>query len=153
MNEDTKARELVLSRLIHGPRKLVFEAYTELRHLEQWFGPDGFSTTTRSFELRPGGVWLFTMHGPDGVDYPNCIRFQEITPPERLVYVHGESADDPSPFVSTITFAEREGGTEVTMRALFATKAQLDEKLEKYGALEGGRQHLGRLDAWVRART
>jgi uncharacterized protein YndB with AHSA1/START domain len=64
-------REIVVSRSIAGPRRLVFEAYTDARQLAQWWGPNGFTTTTHAFEFRPGGVWDFVMHGPDGTDYPN----------------------------------------------------------------------------------
>ena len=76
-------REIVVSRTIAGPRRLVYEAYTEVRHLEQWWGPNAFTTTTRSFEFREGGVWDFIMHGSDGTDYPNWIQWRELVPPER----------------------------------------------------------------------
>jgi uncharacterized protein YndB with AHSA1/START domain len=145
----TSDREIVVSRTIAGPRRLVYEAYTEVRHLEQWWGPYGFTTTTRSFEFREGGVWDFIMHGPDGTDYPNWIRWREIVPPERIVLVHGTSADDPGSFVTTITLIERNGGTEITLRSLFRTKEQRDEVVERYHAIEGGRQTLGRLAAYV----
>ena len=62
----TADREIVISRVISAPRELVFEAFTELRHLSRWWGPDGFTTTTRAFEFRVGGEWDFVMHGPDG---------------------------------------------------------------------------------------
>src|ERR1700752_4973164 len=65
----TADREIVISRVISAPRELVFEAFTEVRHLSQWWGPEGFTTTTRSFEFRVGGEWDFVMHGPDGTDY------------------------------------------------------------------------------------
>jgi Activator of Hsp90 ATPase homolog 1-like protein len=68
MSEPIVDREIVVSRVIQGPRRLVFEAYTDVRHLSRWWGPDGFTTTTHAFEFRPGGVWEFTMHGPDGAD-------------------------------------------------------------------------------------
>jgi uncharacterized protein YndB with AHSA1/START domain len=142
-------REIVVSRIIEGPRRLVFEAFTDARHLGQWWGPNGFTTTTRAFEFRPGGVWDFIMHGPDGADLPNWIEWREIVPPERIVYLHGESDDDPRAFASTVTLVERGPATEVTMRAVFKTKEQCDEVIEQYGALEGATQHLGRLAAHV----
>lgn len=142
-------REIVVSRIIESPRRLVFEAFTDARHLGQWWGPNGFTTTTRAFEFRPGGVWDFIMHGPDGADLPNWIEWREIVPPERIVYLHGESDDDPRAFASTVTLVERGPVTEVTMRAVFKTKEQCDEVIAHYGALEGGRQHFGRLAAYV----
>ena len=145
----TSDREIVVTRIIEGPRPLVFEAYTDPGHLAQWWGPNGFTTTTRAFEFRPGGVWDFVMHGPDGTDYPNWIEWREIEPPERLVFLHGDRPDDPRAFVSTVTLVERGGATEVTMRAVFKTKAQRDEVVERYHAIEGGKQTLGRLALYV----
>jgi len=69
----TADREIVISRVISAPRELVFEAFTEVRHLSRWWGPEGFTTTTRAFEFRAGGVWDFVMHGPDGTDYQEWI--------------------------------------------------------------------------------
>jgi uncharacterized protein YndB with AHSA1/START domain len=145
----TSDREIVVSRIIDGPRRLVFEAFTDVRHLGQWWGPNGYSTTTRGFEFRPGGFWNFIMHGPHGPDLPNWIEWREIVPPERIVYLHGVRRDDPLAFESTVTLVERGAATEVTMRAVFMTKEQRDEVIERYGALEGARQHLGRLAGYV----
>jgi uncharacterized protein YndB with AHSA1/START domain len=142
-------RELVVARTIDGPRPLVFEAYGDVKHLAHWYGPNGFTTTTRRFAFRPGGVWEFIMHAPDGTDYPNYIEYREIVPPERIVYVHGADARDPKAFVSTVTFVERGPATEVTMRAVFKTKAMRDEVVDRYHALEGGKQTLGRLAEYV----
>ena len=69
----TADREVVVSRMIDAPRELVFEAFTEMRHLSRWWGPEGFSTTTRAFAFRVGGIWDFVMHGPDGTDYQEWI--------------------------------------------------------------------------------
>lgn len=145
-------RELAVSRLIEGPQNLVYEAFTEVRHLAEWWGPNGFTTTTRSFDFRPGGVWEFTMHGPDGTDYPNWIRWIEIEPPRRMVLLHGETADDPKAFTSTITVEDTGEGTEVTIRTEFPTKEARDRAVEDYGAIEGGQQTLGRLADYVAKR-
>jgi uncharacterized protein YndB with AHSA1/START domain len=145
----TSDREIVVTRIIEGPRPLVFEAYTDPRHLANWWGPNGFTITTRAFEFRAGGVWEFLMHGPDGTDYPNWIEWREIAPPERLVFRHGEGPDDPRMFVSTVTLVERGATTEVSMRAVFQTKAHRDEVVERYHAIEGGKQTLGRLALYV----
>lgn len=142
-------RQIVVRRRIDAPRRIVFKAWTEVRHLSRWFGPAGFSTTTSSFAFRPGGVWEFVMHGPNGSDHPNHIEWLEITAPERIVLRQGSYADDPDAFISTITFGEHEGGTEITLRSVFRTKAQRDEVVERYDALEGARQNLERLGAYV----
>jgi hypothetical protein len=73
-------REIVISRVISAPRELVFEAFTEVPHLSRWWGPEGFTTTTRAFEFRVGGVWDFVMHGPDGTDYQEWISWNRDRP-------------------------------------------------------------------------
>jgi uncharacterized protein YndB with AHSA1/START domain len=149
----TADREIVVTRTIEGPRRLVFEAYADVAHLSQWWGPNGFTTTTRSFEFRPGGVWEFIMHGPDGADYPNWIEWREIVPPERIVYLHGERDHDPTSFISTVTFVERGNATEITLRSVFKTKEQRDLVVERYHAVEGARQTLGRLAEFIATRV
>jgi uncharacterized protein YndB with AHSA1/START domain len=142
-------REIVVSRTIEGPRALVFEAFTTAQHLAHWWGPNGFSITTRSFEFRPGGTWDFIMHGPDGTHYPNWIEWREIVPPERLVFRHGTRAGDPDSFAGTITLVDNGPRTEVTLRSVFNTRQQRDEVVERYGAIEGARQTLGRLAVYL----
>jgi uncharacterized protein YndB with AHSA1/START domain len=145
----TADREVVVSRTIDAPRELVFEAFTEVRHLSHWWGPDGFTTTTRSFDFRVGGTWDFVMHGPDGTDYPEWITWTEITPPSRIALLHGEFLDDPDSFESVLTFEPEGTATRVALHTRFRTKEQRDEAVEKYHAVEGGRQTLANLAAYV----
>jgi uncharacterized protein YndB with AHSA1/START domain len=145
----TADREIVISRVIRAPRALVFEAFTEVRHLSRWWGPEGFTTTTRAFEFHVGGVWDFVMHGPDGTDYQEWISWIEITPPERIALLHGESRGDPNAFQSVLTFAPDGASTRIEMRTVFPTRELRDEAVEKYHAIEGGRQTLDNLAAYV----
>jgi uncharacterized protein YndB with AHSA1/START domain len=145
----TADREIVIWRVIHAPRELVFEAFTEVRHLSRWWGPDGFTTTTRTFEFGVGGEWDFVMHGPDGTDYQEWISWTEIAPPERIALVHGETRDDPNAFESVLTFEPDGAATRIEMRTVFPTKEMLDEAVEKYHAIEGGQQTLSNLAAYV----
>jgi uncharacterized protein YndB with AHSA1/START domain len=145
----TADREIVITRVISAPRELVFEAFTEVRHLSRWWGPEGFTTTTRAFEFRVGGVWDFVMHGPDGTDYQEWISWAEIVPPERIALLHGEFRGDPNAFESVMTFAPDGVTTRIEMRTLFPTKELRDEAVEKYHAIEGGQQTLSKLAAYV----
>ncbi|NDK92174.1 ATPase [Gordonia desulfuricans] len=152
----TADREIVISRIIDAPRELVFTAFTEVRHLSQWWGPNGFTTTTTSFDFRIDGEWDFVMHGPDGTDYPEWIRWTQIVAPELIVLVHGERPDDPNAFTSTIVFATdatRPGSTRIEMRTVFPTKESRDEAVQRYHAIEGGEQTLGNLAAYVSGLT
>ena len=145
----TADREIVISRVISAPRELVFEAFTEIRHLSQWWGPEGFTTTTRAFEFRVRGEWDFVMHGPDGTDYQEWISWTEIAPPDRIALLHGEFRGDPNAFESVVTFAADGAATRIEMRTVFPTKELRDEAVEKYHAVEGGQQTLGNLAAYV----
>ena len=145
----TADREIVIARVINAPRAVVFEALTEVRHLSRWWGPEGFTTTTRSFEFRVGGVWDFVMHGPDGTDYQEWITWREIVPPERIALLHGEFRGDPNAFESVWTFAPEGATTRIETRTVFPTKELHDEAVEKYHAIEGGQQTLGKLAAYI----
>jgi uncharacterized protein YndB with AHSA1/START domain len=145
----TAGREIVISRVINAPRELVFEAFTDVRHLAQWWGPDGFTTTTRAFEFRVGREWDFVMHGPDGTDYQEWISWTEIIPPERIALRHGESRDDPNAFESVLTFAPDGAATRIEMRTVFPTRKLRDEAVDKYHAIDGGQQTLSKLAAYV----
>jgi uncharacterized protein YndB with AHSA1/START domain len=142
-------REIVISRVIEAPRELVFEAFTEVRHLSRWWGPDGFTTTTRAFDFRVSGEWDFVMHGPDGTDYQEWICWTEIAPPERIALQHGEFRGDPNAFESVVTFAPDGVATRIEMRTVFPTRELRAEALERYHAIEGGQQTLGNLAAYV----
>ena len=145
----TADREVVISRVVDAPRELVFEAFTAVRHLSQWWGPEGFTTTTRSFEFREGGEWDFVMRGPDGTEYQEWISWTEIIPSDRIALLHGETHADPHAFESTITFADAGGATRIEMRTVFPTKDLRDEAVKKYHAVEAGQQTLGKLALYV----
>lgn len=68
------------SRAFPAPPASVFDAIQDPARLARWWGPEGFTNTFHTFEFREGGSWIFTMHGPDGTDYPNQSEFLEIVP-------------------------------------------------------------------------
>jgi uncharacterized protein YndB with AHSA1/START domain len=76
----TPDREIVTIRTVIAPVKIVFKAWTDPEHLKKWWGPGGFTNTFHEFDLRPGGKWIFTMHGPDKGNYANECEFTEIIP-------------------------------------------------------------------------
>jgi uncharacterized protein YndB with AHSA1/START domain len=140
-------REIVITRLIDAPPARVFDAWTNPEQVVQWWGPRGFTTTTHKMEVKSGGVWRFVMHGPDGRDYQNKITYLEVVRPERLVYRHGGDEDlEPVSFQTTVTFEPQVKKTVVTLRAVFPTAAERDRVVKEYGAIEGGKQTLERLD-------
>jgi uncharacterized protein YndB with AHSA1/START domain len=136
----TVDRQLVVTRLLPALPSRVFELWTSREHVAQWRGPTGFTISQDEMDVRPGGTWRFTMHGPDGVDYPNTIIYDVINPPERLVYTHLAPR-----FQTTVTFDEMMGMTAVTMRLVFASTRERDVAVETFHAKEGGEQTLDRL--------
>jgi uncharacterized protein YndB with AHSA1/START domain len=142
---------IIATRELDAPRTLVFSVWTDPKRLSQWWGPDGFTTTTSSFDMRVGGVWRFVMHGPDGRDYENRITFDEIVEPERIRYHHGGGDDvEPVQFRTTVTFEELAGGrTRITLHAVFPSAAERDRVIKDYGADKGAMQTLSRLADYV----
>jgi len=145
---DTSDRELSTTRVFDAPRELVWEVWTNPKHIALWWGPNGFTNTIYSMDVRPGGVWDYMMHGPDGVDYPNIVSYLEVKKFEKLVYDHGDK-QNPKMFHVTVTFESIGEKTQLTMRMVFPTKAARDEVVEKYGALEGQNQTLNKLEIYL----
>jgi uncharacterized protein YndB with AHSA1/START domain len=146
-SNETLNREIVITRVLNAPCELVFKAWTGPEHLINWWGPNGFTNTFHEANIKPGGVWRFTMHGPDGMDFPNLITFTEVVKPECLVYEHGSGEEgDPNKFNVVVTFEELGDKTRLTMRSIFATAAARDYVVKEFGAIEGGNQTIDRLE-------
>lgn len=91
MNEILKSSpgaEIRTARIMNASRELVFKAWTDPEHLKNWWGPEGFTNTFHEYDLRPGGKWIFIMHGPDGRDYPNESVFVKIDAPRFIAWDH-----------------------------------------------------------------
>jgi len=144
-NESIEARSIMHSRVFDAPRELVWKAWTDSKHLAEWWGPDGFTITTSKFEFRPGGEWVFVMHGPDGTDYKNHIVYREIVEHERILFSH---VSGPM-FDATATFVSEGNKTRVTMQTVFESAALRNRIAEEFGAVEGLKQTLSHLGDYV----
>ena len=96
-------------RKIAATSDKLFEAIKDETLLVKWWGPEGFSTTTSTFEFKKEGEWKFEMHGPDGANYPNEIIFKEITEPNKVVMRHSVEPF----FTLTVAIEDVEGGAVV----------------------------------------
>ncbi len=141
-NEDNRAQ--ITQRTIDAPLECVFSAFCNPEQLARWWGPDGFTNSFREFDLRVGGYWRFTMHGPDGKDYPNESRFLEVVPNERVVIEHFSGHH----FILTITFSGIGNATIVGWRQLFDTVEHYRQIADFVS--QANEQNLNRLDAEVR---
>lgn len=115
MSTPNNANELKITRVYNAPVRAVWEAWTDPAQVAQWWGPRGFTITTHSKDLRPGGHWSYTMHGPDGTNYENKTLYYEVEECARLVYDHGGNDDRPPLFRVTVLFSESEGQTTMDM--------------------------------------
>ena len=121
MARKSDPNEIRIIRIYDAPVKAVWDAWTDPKQAAQWWGPRGFSITTHSKDLRVGGHWHYTMHGPDGVDYPNKTVYFEVEKHARLVYDHGGNDDQPPMFRVTALFSESKGKTTLEMSMHFPT--------------------------------
>jgi uncharacterized protein YndB with AHSA1/START domain len=137
----------VISRVLEAPRERVWEAMTDPLQLDAWWGPDGFRNITREIAIKPGGFWRHTMIGPGGAEYPNVTKFEEVVSPERVVYVNGggRRGGPGASFRATWTLEPLGENTEITMRLVFDTPEDRAFVVSEFGAIEGGKQTLGRL--------
>jgi uncharacterized protein YndB with AHSA1/START domain len=117
----SKSSEITITRIYDAPLQAVWEAWTVPEEVAQWWGPRGFTITTHSRDLRTGGHWHYTMHGPDGTDYENTTQYLDVVPQQRMVYDHGGHRERPPLFRVTALFTERNGRTQLDMRMAFAT--------------------------------
>ncbi len=152
INESGAAdRHLRISRLIDAPRERVFAAWTDPAQVMHWWEPNGYKTTNVSMDVREGGVWCFSMEGPDGTVYPNKVVYTEVVAPERLMYAHNSDdlPKDALHFRTTASFAEYGDQTLLTLYMIFPTAAERDRAQREFGAAEGARQMLDRLQDYL----
>lgn len=146
-SENIADREIVITRVFDAPRDLVWDAWTERKQLVQWWGPRGFTTSIHQMDVRSGGLWQYTMRGPDDTVYPNECLFVEVAKPERIVYSQygGKVGDPAAQFRATWTFEAQEAKTKVTLRMVFPSAEERELAIKMLNAVEGGNQTLDRL--------
>ncbi len=140
---------IITSRVIAAPRELVWKMLTTPEHLKNFWGPDGFTNTFRQYDLRVGGQALFTMHGPDGKDWPNRFIFRTVEPPRLLRYDHdnGGEGEVDHKFLGEVELTEEDGKTRIELRM---AESSMEARDAVAGfAVEGGKQNLDRFAAYV----
>lgn len=142
--ENTERRQLSISRTLKAPIALVWEVWTNPEHIAQWWGPDGFTNTIQQMDLREGGEWKLTMHGPDGTNYPNRSIFKEIVPHEKIVFEHFNPH-----FITTIVFEPSGEETLMSWTAVFDTEEMLQTVIKAHKADEGMKQNITKLENYI----
>lgn len=143
-SEKSKNNEISITRIYDAPVKLVWDAWTDPKKVAKWWGPRGFTLTTHSKDLRVGGHWAYTMHGPDGTNYENKTIYHEVVEFSRLVYDHGGNDDRPPLFRVTAVFTDLKGKTKLEMTMAFAT-GEVAKEMKKFIKAAGGESTWDRL--------
>jgi uncharacterized protein YndB with AHSA1/START domain len=142
-------RQLFIQRVVHAPRQLVFKMWTDPEHMPKWWGPNGFTNTVHSMDARTGGFCDYTMHGPDGKDWPNYQSYKEIIPNEKIEYMHGSSAEDVERgFHVVVNFEEEEDATRISMLMTFESAEDMQRKIDG-GAKNGLTEHMNNMEDYI----
>ena len=158
-------REVVITRIFDAPRDLVFQAWTEEKHMRNWYGPKHFTNPVCEMDVRVGGKWRIVMRGPDGDLHPAKGVYREIVEPERLVMTidHSElpyewhdmvnpgrnkEAGKPALQALVTVFFEDQGGkTKLTIQIRFDSAAVRDSgcvtRMMGRSAVRGSRRKRG----------
>jgi uncharacterized protein YndB with AHSA1/START domain len=136
--------EIISSRVFNVSRGRLFGAFADPGQLAEWWGPQGFTNTIHEFDLRPGGKWRLTLHGPDGTDYENDKTFTEVVPGEKVTFRHHAPVHG---FVMEHTYSDEAQGTRLHWLMCFDDPAEM-EKIRDFIA-KANEQNFDRLQAYL----
>lgn len=141
--------QLFITRVIYAPRQLVFKVWTDPEHMPLWWGPNGFTNTIHAMKASTGGFCEYTMHGPDGTDYPNYQSYKEIIPNEKIEYLHGTNADDvENGFHVVVNFENEQDATRINMLMTFESVEDKQLKIDG-GAKHGLTEHINNMEDYL----
>ncbi|HEY9000189.1 MAG TPA: SRPBCC family protein [Mucilaginibacter sp.] len=144
MESNTKDRELRITRTLDAPVELVWEVFTKPEHIANWWGPNGFTNTIYTMDVKPGGVWDFVMHGPDGTNYKNKSIYKEIVMNKKIVFNHFNPD-----FTTTIEFEKQGEQTHISWHMLFDSAEEFIQVVKTFKADEGLKQNIVKLNAYL----
>lgn len=142
--EHLESRELRISRTFSVPVDLMWKVWTSPEHILHWWGPNGFTTTIHKMDLKEGGEWKLTLHGPDGTNYPNRSIYKEIDPHKKIVFEHFNPH-----FIASIIFEAKRKETRIDWSMLFDTNEMRETVVKVHKADEGQKQNLERLENYL----
>ena len=141
-------REILVTRVVDAPRRLVFAAHTDPKHVPHWMlGPGGWTMPVCEIDLRPGGAWHFVWRSADGTEMEMRGVYQEVVPPERVVSTESWGGDWPET-LNTLILSEENGKTTITQLTRYQSKEARDAAM-KTGMLDGMSQTYDRLTEYL----
>jgi uncharacterized protein YndB with AHSA1/START domain len=149
--ETQQKKEVKITRILNAPRELVFEAWTDPKHLAEWWGPAGFTNPVCRADAKPGGKIYIEMTSPDGTVYPMNGMFKEIIKPEKIVFISGAldgHGNQIFEVLNTVTFVNENGKTKLTLHAVVDDVSDVAIPYID-GMNQGWNQSIDRLEAFV----
>jgi uncharacterized protein YndB with AHSA1/START domain len=159
-----EGKEFTISHVVDAPLDRVWKAWTDAKQIKKWWGPKGFAVLSTKLDLRPGGACHYHLQSPEGQDMWGKLIYREIVPQKRLVFVvsfsdemggvrrHPMSPSWPLTILSTVTFAEQNGKTTITVKwvPIDATEAERKTFEEGRESMKAGwTGTFDRLDAYL----
>lgn len=144
---NTADREIIVSRLLNAPIDLVWEVWISPKHIKNWWGPTGFTTSIHLMDVKKDGEWNLTMHGPDGTDFKNKSVYKEIVKHKKIVYEHVSAPK----FLATIEFEAQGEKTFLKWHMLFESKEQFIQVVKTFKADEGLKQNIDKLTHYLQS--
>jgi uncharacterized protein YndB with AHSA1/START domain len=138
---NTAERELRFSRLLDAPVELVWDVWTNSKHIKHWWGPCGYSSTVAKMDVRADGEWNLMMRGNDGIDHHHQCVYIEVVKYKKIVYKQCTHFK----YIATIEFEKRNDKTFLTWTMLFESKEYLEHVAKTIGVANGFKQHTERL--------
>lgn len=137
-------RTMRIERTFNAPIELVWQVWTEPDHIKNWWGPNGFTNTIKTMNVREGGEWLFTMHGPDGTNYANRSVYKEIVPHKKIVFEHFNPH-----FITTVLFEAQGDKTHIKWSVMLDSAEMLQTVIKAHNAAEGLKQNVEKLEKYL----
>jgi uncharacterized protein YndB with AHSA1/START domain len=142
--ENTDNRGMWITRILKTPIALMWEVWTTPEHIKNWWGPKGFTSTIHEMNLKEGGEWKLTIHGPDGTNYPNRSIFKEIIPFRKIVFEHFNPH-----FFTTVLFESKGEETQINWSMLFDTAEMYGIIVKAHKADEGQKENIEKLEQYL----
>lgn len=144
MPDENTRREISITRIFNAPVELVWKAWTEPEHIENWWGPNDFTSTIHKMDFQVGGEWNLTMHGPDGTNFPNRSIFKEIILHKKIMFEHFSPH-----FFTTVLFESKGNETVLEWSMLFDSEEMREVVIKVHKADEGLKQNIEKLEKYL----
>lgn len=141
---DTSDRKLEISQLLKSPIRNVWEAWTNPKHIQNWWGPRDVKVDIHKMDVKPDGDWLLDITIPDGKKFPNKSVFKEIVPNEKIVFEHF----NPN-YLAIITFKPIGDDTLMHWTMIIETKKLYDALVSTFKADQGLRDNGDKLSEYL----